>query len=292
MTMPEPECKRIEVEGAELEVFIGGPEGPGVPTVCATHPFGPMAAESVSLLSRLAQARVLCINPRGVGGSSPRARPEDVTLERIVEDVEAIRRASGIGPWVFWGMSAGSFVGQLYALRYPAALSGLILSSAGPYFRYTVGDPACVLSPSFPAWRERLASAGLLDDVAQGQDVVTVSADTMEVEKVAGVGWVFRLRNGPTLLVHPEEPPLQFRRILPALWAFDARGWLGSVRVPTLVMCGTADPLVPLARGRAVHEAIPGSEFLTLEGVGHSPITERPQEVAEAVQRFLATSVR
>lgn len=291
MQMAEPECKRVAVEGAELEVFIGGLQGPGVPTLCATHPVGPMGAESVSLLSRLAQARVLCINPRGVGGSSPLMRPEDATLERIVEDLETVRRTFGIGPWVYWGMSAGSFVGQLYALRHPAALSGLILSSAGPYFRYTVGDPACVLSPSFPAWRERLVAAGLLGDEAQGQDVPVI-ANTTEWEKVEGVGWVVRLRNGPALLVYPEEPPLQFRRLLPALWAFDARGWLGSVHVPTLVMCGTADPLVPLARARALHEALAGSQFLALEGVGHAPITERPQQVAEAVQHFLATSAR
>jgi pimeloyl-ACP methyl ester carboxylesterase len=287
MTMAEPKRTRVAVEGAELEVFVGGPEGPGVPTLCATHPFGPMVADSASLLSELARARVLCINPRGVGGSSPPAHPGDTTLERIVEDLEAIRRAFGIGPWVFWGMSAGSFVGQLYALRHPAALSGMILASAGPYFRQTVGDSACVLSPSHPAWRARLAALGLLGDEVQGQDC-TLDADTTEWEKVDEVGWVLRLRNGPALLVFPEEPSPQFRRILPALWAFDARGWLGSVRVPTLVMCGTADPLVPLARGRAVHEAIPGSEFLALEGVGHSPITERPTAVAEAVQRFLA----
>jgi pimeloyl-ACP methyl ester carboxylesterase len=287
MRMAEPKHTRVAVEGAELEVFVGGPEGPGVPLLCATHPFEPMIAGSAALLSELARARVLCINPRGVGGSSPPAHPGDTTLERIVEDLEAVRRALGLGPWVFWGMSGGSFVGQLHAARHPAALSGLILSSAGPYFRQTVGDPACVLSPFFPAWRARLATLGLLGHEAAGQDV-PVDADTTEWEKVDEVGWVFRRRNGPALLVSPEEPSPQFRRILPALWAFDARGWLGSVRVPTLVMCGTADPLVPLARGRAVHEAIPGSEFLALEGVGHSPVTERPTEVAEAVQRFLA----
>lgn len=290
MRMAEPKHTRIAVDGTELEVFVGGPEGPGVPTLCATHPFGELVAGSVSLLSELAQARVLCINPRGVGGSSPPVHPGDNTLERIVEDLEAVRRAFGIGPRVFWGMSGGSFVGLLYASRHPTALSGMILASAGPYFRHTVGDPACVLSPSYPAWRARLAAVGLLGDEHNGQDV-TVDADTTEWKKVDEVGWVFRLRNGPALLVSPEEPSPQFRRILPALWAFDARGWLGTVRVPTLVMCGTADPLVPLARGRALHEAIPGSEFLALEGAGHSLVTERPTEVANAVQRFLAAQI-
>ncbi|MGZ3460431.1 MAG: alpha/beta fold hydrolase [Archangium sp.] len=230
-------------------------------------------------------ARVLCMNPRGVGGSSP-ARAGDDTLERIVEDLEAVRRAFGIRRWGFWGLSGGSTVGLLYASRHPSVLSGMILSSAGLCFRQTVGDSACVLSPFHPPWRERLAAAGLLGDEAEEQDV-PVDAGATVWEKVDGVGWVFRRRNGPALLVFPEEPSPQYRRMMPAFWAFDPRGWLGSVRVPALVMCGTRDPLVPLAQAWALHEALPGSEFLALEGAGHAPLTERTMEATEAVRRFL-----
>jgi pimeloyl-ACP methyl ester carboxylesterase len=249
-----------------------------------------MGAESAVLLSDIAQARVVCMNPRGVGGSSP-ARPEDSTLERIVEDLEVVRRDLGIGPWVFWGISGGSYLGHLYARRHPEALSGLLLLSAGASFGQTVADSACALSPSFPPWREHLVAANLLGGQGTGQGG-TDEANATEWQRVDGAGWVLRRRNGPALLVSPEEPSPVMARMMPVLHAFDARGWLGSVRVPTLVMCGTADPLVPLAQARAAHAAIPGSEFLALEGAGHSLLTERTQEVAAAVRRFLSGRVR
>ena len=44
---------------------------------------------------------------------------------------------------------------------------------------------------------------------------------------------------------------------------------LASVRTPTLVVHGDADPLVPLEGGRDTAQAIPGAELLVIEGMGH-----------------------
>jgi pimeloyl-ACP methyl ester carboxylesterase len=78
---------------------------------------------------------------------------------------------------------------------------------------------------------------------------------------------------------------------MPGLLAFDARPWLTAVRVPTLVLAGTADQVAPLAQLRALHEAIPGSTFTAIEGAGHVPIAEKPTEVAKAVRGFLTERV-
>jgi pimeloyl-ACP methyl ester carboxylesterase len=291
--MIQIERTSVEFEGGTLEVFISSGEGGGGPVIAAAHPVDLFNEQTVALLVNASRARVISVSPRGVGGSSPPTRPEDRTLEGVVGQLEAARRALGIERWVFWGMSAGSMTGQVYARHHPEALAGLILASAGPCFRQTVGDPACVLSPRFPAWQAGLAAAGLTGGTAEGEVEAEVAAiaEATAWEEVAGVGWLFRRRGGPVRVVSPMEPSPQMQRMMPAFWGFDARGWLGAVRVPALVMCGTSDPVVPLAYGRAVHEALPGSDFLAVEGAGHVPLTDRPADVASAVRRFLSERV-
>ena len=58
---------------------------------------------------------------------------------------------------------------------------------------------------------------------------------------------------------------------------------LGSLRVPTLVIHGDADILVPVENGRRVAAAIPGARLMEMEGMGHDlPRPVWPQ-IAEAI---------
>ena len=77
--------------------------------------------------------------------------------------------------------------------------------------------------------------------------------------------------------------------IMPELWRFDSRAWLGSVTTPALVIAGSADPIVPVAHARAVHEGLVDSEWLLVEGAGHVPVTEKRREVGERVRRWLSS---
>jgi pimeloyl-ACP methyl ester carboxylesterase len=82
------------------------------------------------------------------------------------------------------------------------------------------------------------------------------------------------------------------RRVLPILLTFDARPWLGEIAVPTLVLGGAEDRIAPPAQLRALHEAIPGSDLVLIEGAGHIPLGEGQPEVAAAVRRFLDLRVK
>lgn len=76
------------------------------------------------------------------------------------------------------------------------------------------------------------------------------------------------------------------KQAMPRFWEFDSRAWIGSITVPTLVIAGGADPVVPVAHARAVHEAISGSRFLTVDDGGHVPSTVLPESVVSAFQSF------
>jgi 3-oxoadipate enol-lactonase len=273
---------RVDVDGGWLEVFVGGATHDDAPLVAAAHPASPFSPDTIDLLAEAAGVRVVCPNPRGVGGSSPVDRPTE--LAAMVDDFETVRRRLGLGRWTFWGMSGGGWLAQIYAHRHPSALAGIIVESACACFRERLADPACVLSPFFPAWGDALAAAGLLDP---GSHDEPSTADDGEWIEVGGVGSVFHRPGGPALVVAPFPLDDAMRRGMPTMWTFDARVWLPSVRVPTLVVCGEADPVVPLAHALFVHEAIVGSRLAIVHGAGHVPTAERRPAAGEAVRSWL-----
>jgi pimeloyl-ACP methyl ester carboxylesterase len=60
--------------------------------------------------------------------------------------------------------------------------------------------------------------------------------------------------------------------------------------VPTLVICGERDQIIPVEHGYAVRAARPGSRLEVLAGLGHFPHVESPTEVASAIEEFIAAS--
>jgi pimeloyl-ACP methyl ester carboxylesterase len=58
-------------------------------------------------------------------------------------------------------------------------------------------------------------------------------------------------------------------------------------RVPTLIVWGREDPIVPLSAGEAYQAAIPGSRLVVLDRCGHHPHIEQPEIVVQHVQEFL-----
>jgi pimeloyl-ACP methyl ester carboxylesterase len=56
--------------------------------------------------------------------------------------------------------------------------------------------------------------------------------------------------------------------------------------IPSLVVWGSKDPIIPVAHGQYAHEAMPGSRFEVFDGVGHFPQLERPKELAGVLLDF------
>jgi pimeloyl-ACP methyl ester carboxylesterase len=83
-------------------------------SVCAPRPSALFSRETSDLLSSIAAIPVVAVGP-------PRGA---TSLEQIVAAMEEKRRFMGVERWVIWGMWGGSFLGQLYAHLYPAAIAG------------------------------------------------------------------------------------------------------------------------------------------------------------------------
>jgi 3-oxoadipate enol-lactonase len=74
---------------------------------------------------------------------------------------------------------------------------------------------------------------------------------------------------------------------LTKLESFDVSDRLGGVDVPSLVLAGGRDVIVPAARQRALAELIPGARFAVVEGAGHIGFLTHRAQVVRAVRRHL-----
>ena len=58
--------------------------------------------------------------------------------------------------------------------------------------------------------------------------------------------------------------------------------------MPTLLIWGDRDPIIPVEHGRAAHEPMPGSRLELLDGAGHFPQLERPRRFSKLLAEFIA----
>jgi pimeloyl-ACP methyl ester carboxylesterase len=71
----------------------------------------------------------------------------------------------------------------------------------------------------------------------------------------------------------------------------DARDRLYlSAELPTLLVWGAEDPIIPPAHGERAHELMPGSRLELFPGAGHFPFNDDPVRFAEVLREFIATT--
>jgi pimeloyl-ACP methyl ester carboxylesterase len=181
------------------------------------------------------------------------------------------------------------------------------------------GGVAMVFFYQFPQRTERLAlisSGGLGDDVSPmlrgaalpgASALLALGADRRVLAALARAGARMRergMRNGIYLqavarALRPLERAGAREAFLQTLRSvIDVHGQRVSARdrlyllrdFPTLIVWGERDNTIPLAHGRATHEAVPGSRFVTLPGAAHFPHLEDPDGLAAALGEFLAAT--
>ena len=67
----------------------------------------------------------------------------------------------------------------------------------------------------------------------------------------------------------------------------DSTSTLAEIDVPTLIIHGAEDQIVPLAEAEAMHAAIAGSKLVVIPHAGHLPNLERPDQFSDAVADFI-----
>ena len=69
----------------------------------------------------------------------------------------------------------------------------------------------------------------------------------------------------------------------------DQTAMLASVPIPTLILTGAGDAIIPVDVATAMHQAIPRSTLEVVNDAGHMTPMEQPQRVTEVIRQFLSS---
>ena len=199
---------------------------------------------------------------QGLPSQSP-YRLEDMALDVVgLMDALDIARAHVVGA------SMGGAIGQTLAINHPARLHSLtsIMSTTG-----APGLPAPAPAALAVLFRPPPTSLDdYIDGYAKTWKVLRAGnwpLDEARDEQRARQNWARGL-----------NPPGVARQMAAIFASGSRKAALGAVRVPTLVIHGDADPLVPLACGKDTAASIPGAKLMVVPSMGHAlPISLWPR---------------
>lgn len=203
----------------------------------------------------------------------------DFSLDRFVEDLEAVVDAAGLDHFVLYGTSQGAPISIAYAARHPDRVSHLILHGGyvkgrlvrGPaeereagramltLIRHSWGKPGSAFLTSFAAMYVPDGTQEQIESLAELQRRTTNAENASALRE--------------------------------AVDGFDVAGLLGRVSCPTLVLHARNDGVHPIEQGRALAAGIPGAEFVMLDSDDHAILSHEPawDVLFGEIRRFAAT---
>jgi pimeloyl-ACP methyl ester carboxylesterase len=272
----------VRVEGRWMNVIDLGPEDPEG-TIVFVHGLSGCWMNWLENLPHFARThRVIAMDLPGFGESEMPA--EQISIKGYARSVDALLRELGVERAAVVGNSMGGFVGAEIALSYSTWVDRLVLVSA----------------------------AGLSVEHQRNDRVLALLRRT---ERIVGMysGWLAsksdaltsRPRSRAALLkivaAQPEKLPAPltaellrgsgkpgFVDALDAVTSYPIRDRLDDIQVPTLVVWGEDDVLVPVRDAWEFGDLIRDSRVVVYEDTGHMAMLERPEAFNALVDDFLA----
>ncbi len=235
------------------------------PPLLLIHGLGGDADEWAFCFEPLSQThRVLALDLLGFGRSDKPAI--EYTIAGFVEVVDRFLKAMGVERPTLIGSSLGGWIASAFALKRSDAVSKLILAdSAGVW-----ADLAEIGMDPHVSTRAHMRE--VFDRVFYDKRLVTDELVDLAYEQHLARG------DGSTIAS-------LIRNVGNGGERLDSV--IGGIQVPTLIVWGQQDQIIPLAAGELTHQLIRGSELIVIPECGHVPALEKPAEFVQHVVRFL-----
>lgn len=217
-----------------------------------------------------ATRRVVAMDHRGHGRGI--TSNERFRLADCADDTAALLRTLGIDRAIVVGYSMGGAVAQLLWRRHPSVVAGLVLCATAPTFKdstrermmFAAMSPTAALARAMPGPVRRNAALRIMTgrpdrDIRQ-----------WALAEVANHRWVRVLEAGHEI------------------GAFDSRGWIGAIDVPTAVVMTLDDDVVSPRRQQMIAKAVPHASLHLVPG-GHAVVIDDPGRFVPALERAVAS---
>ena len=209
-------------------------------------------------------------------GYSEKPQDRSYSIETYVSQLSAFLKELNLKKPILGGQGAGALIVALYTVRNPEKVHKLIL----------LGAP---LTDATPPFNERVLGYPLIGPLLTGDWFLTRLFQAGVEDKTR----MSDLALAPYLAPYHDDPGAR-TTIGKFMREFDAESVveqeikpnLANIKVPTLLVWGPHDAIVPLEIGRELDRQIPNSDISVILRSGHYVQEERPEPVREAFTKF------
>lgn len=188
-------------------------------------------------------------------------------FEELADDAAALIAALGYPCANVFGTSFGGVIAQVLAARHGERIDRLVLSST-----FRPGAPLPSINPEFPRFAE--LRSRMPDSIGEFAKFF-FTPDYLAKHPEALSVFAGNKRS--------EEQKARRGAVIPRPISVD----IGKITVPTLVLVGAEDRLIPPAHTLSLAREIANAKTVTISGVGHVGTRQNPAAVAAAVKAFL-----
>lgn len=194
-------------------------------------------------------------------------------LEDMAEDAIGVLDTLGIEKAHICGASMGGMIAQIMTFRHPSrvlSLTSIMSTTGNPDLPQPTSEAMQALMTPAPQERE----ANIESSVKIGR-------------MLYGSGFPYDEQKSRKLAEREYDrcfyPPGFGRQLLAIMTNGNRKPKLSAIKVPTLVIHGDDDSLVPVEGGKDTHEAIAGSDLIIIGGMGHSLPPETWEQITDAI---------
>jgi len=216
-----------------------------------------------------ANSRLIAIDLPGFGESETAAVP---SLDAWADWVIAALDALGVERAVFGGLSMGGYLNFAIWRRHTSRVQGLILADT------RAGADTLEAQEKRVAMQALVVTDGV-DKIADAMMPGMIGKTTRETRPRVVEYVDAMLRRASVPAVHDALDALRTRP--------DSTRTLGTITVPTLILCGDEDALTPVKESQAMHTAIKNSQLGIIPGAGHVSNIEHPAAFNALLSSFI-----
>ena len=213
------------------------------------------------------EIKTIAVDLRGFGKSSKPDKAGAYAIDSLAEDIAGLIEALSLKNCHLLGTSMGGFVAQSLALNYPSLIKSLILCHTASEMRI----PKKVL-------KERIIALSELSMTEYGKIVCKQACS----ERASG-----ELKQWVISMIEKNDKSIYTKVLTEGLRDFNVTESLNSIKLPTLVITGKEDRVLPAENGRKLAKLIPDCQIREIADVGHLGYAEKPEIFNEYVLEFL-----